>query len=230
MLVRTLDLTNPIAELQNISMPSQVTSVANVPYKFNGAMVYTGDSNQRLYDAPWKTFLPRAGIAIRINDKTAVRAGYARYAVPWVTVHPETGGLPTNGFSQDTQILGPLQGTPRTQLSDPFPAGSSRDAMRHQAGRHAFRRGHRLLPGLEHGNDGVLKLFSVDAKNEGSESFANGFLRGFDLSFCLLGRVRLPARRPGRRRLVGPRPLPELRTDGRDVSRSGRGRTFRPAG
>ncbi len=124
MLVRTLDLTNPIPELQNISMPSQVTSVANVPYKFNGAMLYSSNADPRLYDAPWRTFLPRAGIAIRINDKTAVRAGYARYAVPWVTVHPETGGLPTNGFSQDTQVLGPLQGTPRTLLSDPFPASN----------------------------------------------------------------------------------------------------------
>ena len=33
--------------------------------------------------------------------------------MPWVTVHPETGGLPTNGFSQSTSVLGPLEGTPR---------------------------------------------------------------------------------------------------------------------
>jgi hypothetical protein len=71
-----------------------------------------------------KTFLPRAGIAIRINDRTAIRAGYARYAVPWVAIHPETGGLPTNGFSQSTGILGPLDGTPRTLVSDPFPSSN----------------------------------------------------------------------------------------------------------
>ena len=124
-LVQTLDLTNPIPELQNVTMPSEVTSIAHVPYKFNGAMIYTSNSHPRMYDAPWNTFLPRAGIALRINDKTAFRAGYARYAVPWVAVHPETGGLPTNGFSQDTPILGPLQGTPRTLLSDPFPDGTA---------------------------------------------------------------------------------------------------------
>jgi hypothetical protein len=44
--------------------------------------------------------------------------------VPWIAVHPETGGLPTNGFSQSTPVLGPLEGTPRTLLSDPFPAGN----------------------------------------------------------------------------------------------------------
>jgi hypothetical protein len=88
-------------------------------------MIYTSNKNPRMYDAPWNTFLPRAGIALRINDKTAFRAGYARYAVPWVAIHPETGGLPTNGFSQSTALLGPLEGTPRTLLSDPFPTGGA---------------------------------------------------------------------------------------------------------
>src|SRR5579883_1872165 len=73
MLVQTLDLTNPIPELQGIHMPSEVTSIAQVPYKFNGAMIYTSNSNPRMYDAPWNTFLPRAGIAVRINDQTAFR-------------------------------------------------------------------------------------------------------------------------------------------------------------
>ncbi|MFN7993658.1 MAG: TonB-dependent receptor [Bryobacteraceae bacterium] len=124
MLVKTLDLTNPIPELQGTVMPSEVTSIAQVAYKYNGAMIYTSNKDPRMYDAPWKTFLPRAGIAIRLNDKTAIRAGYARYAVPWVTIHPETGGLPTNGFSQSTNYLTPLNGTPRTYASDPFPSSN----------------------------------------------------------------------------------------------------------
>ncbi len=123
-LVKTLDLTQPIPELQGISMPAEVTSIAKVPYKFNGAMVYTSNSDPRMYSAPWNTFLPRAGFALRINDKTSVRAGYARYAVPWITVHPETGGLPTYGFSQSTSVLGPLEGVPRALASDPFPASN----------------------------------------------------------------------------------------------------------
>ena len=85
-------------------------------------MTYTTAQNPRMYDAPWDIFLPRAGIAIRVSDKTAIRTGYSRYSVPWVTIHPETGGLPTNGYSQTTEMLTPLVGVPRTTLSDPFPS------------------------------------------------------------------------------------------------------------
>jgi hypothetical protein len=105
-------------------MPSAVTDIAKIAYKFDGAMIYTSNSDPRMYDATWKTFLPRAGFALRLNDKTSIRAGYARYAVPWIMVHAETGGLPTYGFSQSTSALGPLEGTPRTLLSDPFPASN----------------------------------------------------------------------------------------------------------
>jgi hypothetical protein len=132
-LVRTLNLTTPIQQLQGITMPTQVTSLIQqacssgitcLDQKFDGAMIFTTPQNPRMYDAPWDVFLPRAGIAIRVNDKTAIRTGYSRYAVPWLTVHPETGGLPTNGYSQTTAALLPLAGIPRTQLSDPFPASN----------------------------------------------------------------------------------------------------------
>jgi len=124
-LVKTLDLTNPIPELQNTVMPSQVTAITTTAPKYDGAMIFTSNKNPRMYDAPWDTFLPRIGMALRINDKTAFRTGYARYAVPWVTIHPETGGLPTNGFSQSTSLLGPLEGAPRSLLSDPYPTGGA---------------------------------------------------------------------------------------------------------
>jgi hypothetical protein len=121
MLVKKLDLTQPIPELQNTVMPSEVTSIAQVPYKYNGAMIYTTNSDPRMYDAPWDTFLPRIGLAVRLSDKSAFRTGYARYAVPWVTIHPETGGLPTYGFSQQTYALPSVQGVPQAILSNPFP-------------------------------------------------------------------------------------------------------------
>ena len=52
-------------------------------------------------------------LGLRLNDKTAFRAGYARYAVQWLTIHPETGGLPTWGFSQTTNVIAPLNGIPQ---------------------------------------------------------------------------------------------------------------------
>lgn len=123
-LVQYLNLNSPIPELSHFVMPSAVTNLASVNYRYTGAMVFTSDAHPRMYDAPRGNFLPRAGIALRINDKTSFRAGYARFATPILTLHPETGGLPTNGYSQSTSILGPLNGTPRTYIDNPFPASN----------------------------------------------------------------------------------------------------------
>ena len=75
---------------------------------------------------------PRAGIAIRIDDKTALRAGYARYVIP--TEYNFTAA-PIAGF-EDINFLEPpffgmtgyqftaplLQGVPQETLSNPYPA------------------------------------------------------------------------------------------------------------
>ncbi len=125
-LVQQLNLAMPLPALANNppQMPSEVTSIANIPYSYNGTIVFANGSDRRMYMAPKATYLPRAGLALRLNDKTVLRTGWARYAVPMVAVHPEGGGIPTYGFSQDTPILGPLQGVPRAFLSDPFPASN----------------------------------------------------------------------------------------------------------
>ena len=123
MFSRYLDLTNPIPELQGgVTMPSQVTSIAKVNYKYNGAWMFTDPSHPRVYK-DLNNFLPRAGVAIRLNDISALRFGWARYAVPMKGAWTEgLGSIPTNGFSQTTNVLGPVQGVPKTLVSDPFPA------------------------------------------------------------------------------------------------------------
>ncbi|MCC6363823.1 MAG: carboxypeptidase regulatory-like domain-containing protein [Bryobacterales bacterium] len=123
MFSRYLDLTNPIPELQGgVQMPAEVTAIAKVNYKYNGAWMFTDSSNPRAYKN-LNNFLPRAGIAVRINDKSALRFGYARYAVPMKGAWTEgLGSIPTNGFSQATNVLGPVQGVPQTLVSDPFPS------------------------------------------------------------------------------------------------------------
>ena len=86
-------------------------------------MVYTSASHPRMYDAPWK--LPasyRDRVPYQRQDGHPGRL--CRYAVPWITIHPETGGLQVNGFAQSTDALGPLSGTPRTLLSNPYPVAS----------------------------------------------------------------------------------------------------------
>ncbi len=127
-LARYLDLTNPIPEFQKTPpvMPPQVAAIAGaVKPTYNGAWIYTDSNNPGLYLAPKRSFLPRLGIAYRVNDKTALRVGYARYAVPIMSVLGYSWILPsTDGYSQTSN--GPVQvlGVPQGVFSNPFPASN----------------------------------------------------------------------------------------------------------
>ena len=125
MFSRLLDLDQPIPELQSgVTMPPEVTEIANIPYRYTGAWIFTDDNHPGVYDPPKTNFLPRIGIAIRLNDKTSLRIGYARFATPIRTIYTEGWSVRKEGFSQRTNALGPLQGVPRTLISDPFPASN----------------------------------------------------------------------------------------------------------
>jgi hypothetical protein len=120
---RYLDLSNPIPEMQATppNIPDNVRSLNSVPYVFNGAWVFTDDGNPNAYNTPKDRFMPRAGIAIRLNDKTAVRAGFARYIIPAEVVNGTVDALPTYGFNAATDVEPVLQGIPSATLSNPFP-------------------------------------------------------------------------------------------------------------
>jgi hypothetical protein len=68
--------------------------------------------------------LPRIGLAVRLSDKMSFRVGSARYATPIRSVYGEAWDIPKQGYSQSTSVLGPLEGTPRTLISDPFPSAN----------------------------------------------------------------------------------------------------------
>lgn len=131
-LSRYLDPTNPIPEMQSSppKIPADVAALMKVPYSFSGAWVFTSASHPGVWDTAKTVFLPRAGLALRINDKTALRFGFARFLVP-----PElsgrtkdkndlTSGFPLPGYTQDTFAAPVLQGVPAARLSDPFPASN----------------------------------------------------------------------------------------------------------
>ena len=123
---RYLDMNNPIPELQGIQMPSEVTAIAQVPYKFNGAWVFTDENNRALYQSSRKAFMPRIGLAMRLNDKMALRVGYARYVVPPELGQAENGAL-TNflqGYTVTSYPLPALAGVPQATISDPFPSNN----------------------------------------------------------------------------------------------------------
>lgn len=122
---RYLDLTNPIPEFQKgVAMPAQVSQIAKVPYQYNGAWIFTDSANPRTYPSK-QNFLPRAGVAIRLNDRSSLRLGYARYAIPFKGAWTEgLGSIPLDGYSQVTSVLPPEQGVPKTLISNPFPSNN----------------------------------------------------------------------------------------------------------
>ncbi|MCC6389264.1 MAG: TonB-dependent receptor [Bryobacterales bacterium] len=127
-MARYLDLTNPIPEFQSKPpvMPPQVATIQGAPKPiYNGAWIYTDDQNPGLYHAPRTSFLPRLGIAVRANDKTAIRVGYARYAVPIMSVLGYSWILPsTDGFSASSNGPVSVQGIPQGAFSNPFPSSN----------------------------------------------------------------------------------------------------------
>lgn len=127
-LARYLDLNDPIPEFQRTPpvMPAQVGTINGaVKPTYNGNFIYTDEKAKGLYHAPARNFLPRLGIAIRANNKTAIRIGYARYAVPVMSILGYSWRLPaTDGFS--TSSTGPvqIQGIPQGVFSNPFPSSN----------------------------------------------------------------------------------------------------------
>ena len=122
---RYLDLGNPIPEMQSNppQMPAKVLQY-KIPYQYNGAWVFADSSHRGAYNVPAGLWLPRIGAAIRINDQTAIRVGWARYATNLLAVIGPSWNIPQYGYSATTSVQSPLQGVPQATLSNPFPAAN----------------------------------------------------------------------------------------------------------
>ncbi|MDX2178603.1 MAG: carboxypeptidase regulatory-like domain-containing protein [Bryobacteraceae bacterium] len=128
-LSRTIDFAYPIPEFQGPNaprLPDSVMAIRGTAPVYNGAWIHT---DKGAYNSPLNTFLPRFGLAYRLNDRTSLRLGYSRYAIqPSVDFE---GGINLNdvvpypGYSQDTLVLPTIQGIPGARFSDPFPANSN---------------------------------------------------------------------------------------------------------
>ncbi|MBI4908821.1 MAG: TonB-dependent receptor [Acidobacteria bacterium] len=122
---RNLDLSSPIPEFTTTPPVFPDLSKYNAfPRKFNGAYQFLDSSNPRVFHAPKNVFLPRIGLAYRLNDQMSLRLGYSRYAVPFLTVLGPNWNLPRPGFSTNSTILAAVAGVPQTKLNDPFPAAN----------------------------------------------------------------------------------------------------------
>ena len=126
-MARYIDLSDPIPEFQSNppKLPPEAAALRGAAPKYVGAFHYADSSHRGLYNAPKTNFLPRLGIALRANDRTAVRIGYARYAFPIMSVLGYAWRIPaTDGFTASTSASPVLEGIPSAFLNDPFPASN----------------------------------------------------------------------------------------------------------
>lgn len=127
-LSRFLDLNDPIPEFQGAgapTLPAQVMALRTAPPVYNGAWVFTDSNNRGSWNAPKTLFMPRIGMAWRLNDRTAIRAGFARYIVPATLTQglDILGSVAYPGFDATSAALPHLQGVPQQRLSNPYPGG-----------------------------------------------------------------------------------------------------------
>ena len=135
LLSQAMDLSAPVPEMQSNppQMPAEATQlVGNNFYHYTGAWQFTTSGHPGMWNAPKLALAPRIGMALRIDDKTALRAGYARYVTP--TEYNFTAA-PISGF-EDINFLEPpffgmtgyqnvaplASGVPQATLSEPFPS------------------------------------------------------------------------------------------------------------
>ncbi len=123
-----LDLTNPIPEFQGAGqpkLPAEATALMDRPFQWNGAWLFTDGEHRGMWDPQKLLLSPRAGVAVRLNDRTSVRIGFARFRTPSTLQRDQDvlGSTPVPGFGANTPLAENLEGVPRQRLSDPFPQG-----------------------------------------------------------------------------------------------------------
>ncbi len=114
-------LTNP-----NALVASLLASKGYTP-SYTGAWQFATKDNRNIWDrSPWD-FLPRIGFALKLDDKSALRVGFARYIQPSARIRDPLGDFVTQytGYSVTTTALNPANGLPQATLSNPFPTSGT---------------------------------------------------------------------------------------------------------
>ena len=124
-LTRPLDLTDPIPEMQGANAPKLPALVSRYYHGatiYNGAFRFADSSNRGQWNPGKGAFSPRAGIALRVNDKTSLRAAYGRFPTPWTGSTFNIFDTYYWGYKSVTGAPSAVQGVPQMRLADPFPA------------------------------------------------------------------------------------------------------------
>lgn len=138
-LSRGLDLSaaDPAIAANPPQLPAQALAIAgNNSYRYNGLWNFTSASNPGMWNTQKLNLQPRVGFAYRLNDKTAIRFGYARYSVPTefnfaatpsgVSGYESLSFLepPYNGINSIQNTAPLLNGVPQGTLSNPYPSSN----------------------------------------------------------------------------------------------------------
>lgn len=97
-----------------------IPEIAAANFRLPGGLLFADENNRPAFQADRNNFQPRLGIAYQINERTAIRGGWAMFMVPFVL-----DALNQNGFSRNTPLIAsPDRGlTFQSTLANPFPAG-----------------------------------------------------------------------------------------------------------
>jgi hypothetical protein len=133
-LSQRLDLTNPIPEFQATppNMPAQVLNLLTTKgYKpiYNGAWVFTDENNRNAWSRQAANFLPRIGVAFKLDSKSVLRFGYARYISPSSRIRDPLGDFVNQytGYSTLSNPLGRANGQQQYRHSGGVPFQSVPD-------------------------------------------------------------------------------------------------------
>jgi hypothetical protein len=133
-LPQRLDLTDPIPGMQaeiDPRIPANIKAImaestGQKNYLYNGAYYFTDENNRRATSSDARQIMPRIGLGYRVDDRTAVRAGYGRFYTPNALTdsgNEPLGMLDMGSFSPTTDVLPAQQGVPQAYLANPFPQG-----------------------------------------------------------------------------------------------------------
>lgn len=121
----TLQANAPQYTAAELALRSQYLGSGAATPAPNGNWVFANSNNRSQFNAPGFNLAPRAGIALRLNDKTVLNAGYGRFLV--LDSQIQNGLLENSkytyvGYNASSSILPSQQGVPTTALSNPFPS------------------------------------------------------------------------------------------------------------
>ena len=109
---------------QRAADPARGDRDPHVPTDVQRRLVLHRQLESKPFNTDKTIFMPRVGIAIRINDKTAFRAGYARYVIPPLIIGNTLSRVSMPYYSARSTVAPVLEGIPQARLSEPFPASN----------------------------------------------------------------------------------------------------------